>query len=368
MPSQSSTKTQSKPAKASTGQASSMAELMARQSQSFQGLKKGEVIDGTVKKLTPKEILLEIGAKSDALVIEYDKKNLENLLSLLKVGDKVKATVISPESEDGFPVVSLRRALDELMFSKFEKLISQTENMTVVVTDSTKGGYFVEDKSGIKGFLPNSQLVSDNLGAQDSVEVRVIEFDKSKKRVIFSEKATKYETRFSELSKLFKEGDSVSAVVESVTSYGVFTTIESKKGLAVEGFIHISEVSYQRVENLVELYSKGDKISAQVLGVDSENRRVNLSIKKTEKDVFEDVKEKYKLEQRITGVITSVKSRGITLQLAEGIEGFIQASKVPSSATYAVGDSVEVEVSDYDMKRRLVLVSPVLTTKFVGYR
>ena len=92
----------------STSKANSMAELMARQTSQFQPLKRGDIVTGTVKKLTPREILLDIGYKSDALVIEYDKQNLENLLSLLKVGDTVKASVISPESEEGFPVLSLR--------------------------------------------------------------------------------------------------------------------------------------------------------------------------------------------------------------------------------------------------------------------
>lgn len=358
----------SKSSPSSNQHASSMAELMAHQSSAFQGLKKGDFVKGTVKKLTSQEILLDIGAKSDALVIEYDKKNLENLLQVLQVGDSVQASVISPESEEGFPVVSLRRALDDLMFSRFEKLISDNASVNVTIQDTTKGGFFVESDNGIHGFLPNSQVLTQDLMAGDTLFVKVIEFDKAKKRVIFSEKAIEYLSTVSEIAKYLKEGQEVNAMVESVASYGVFVTIEPKKDVLIEGFIHISEISYQRVENLGELVHKGDKIKAVVTSIDTENRRVNLSIKKLEKDTFSDVQEKYPVEKKLKAVIISVKSRGVTLRLEDGIEGFIAAAKIPTGVSYKENDTIEVEVSDYDQKRRLVIVSPVLTAKFVGYR
>lgn len=345
-----------------------MAELMAAMGGSLNTLKKGDIVEGTVKKITPQEILLEIGAKSDALVIEYDKKNLENLLSLLKVGDTVKASVISPESEEGFPVVSLRRMLDEMLYSRFEKAISTNQPLSVAVTDTTKGGYFVESETGVKGFLPSSQLLEGSLSVGTTIMVKVIEFDKAKKRVIFSQKSTKFETQVSELNKLVKEGQEVSGVVDHVASYGVFVTLEPKKGTFVEGFIHISEISYQRVENISELYKKGDAVTAQVMNLDPENRRVNLSVKKTVKDSFEDIKTKYAVDQKVKGTIKSIKSRGVTLQLDSETEGFIPAGKIPSTSTYKEGDVLDVEVTDFDMKRRLVVVSPVMTAKFIGYR
>lgn len=348
--------------------ASSMAELMGRQAAAYSGLKKGDIVDGTVKKLTAQEILLDIGAKSDALVIEYDRKNLENLLSLLQVGDKVKASVISPESEEGFPVVSLRKALDDLMFNRFEKLISTTESMPVTIQDTTRGGFFVESGNGIKGFLPNSQLLSENVAPGSTLEVKVIEFDKGKKRVVFSEKATKYLASLSDINKYIKEGQEVKGFVESVTPYGLFVALEPKEGVFIEGFVHISEISYERVESVAALFKKGDEIKAEVLSIDTENHRVNLSIKKTAVDTFANIKEEYPLETKLKVTVKDVKSRGVTVQIAEGVEGVIPTAKVPSTETYKPGDALDVEVVDYDMKRRQVVVSPVLTTKFVGYR
>jgi ribosomal protein S1 len=348
-----------------------MAELMARAS-TFQTLKKGQIVTGTVKKLTPQEILLDIGAKSDALVIEYDKQNLENLLALLKVGDTVNASVISPEAEEGFPVVSLRRTLDDAIFSRLENEYKEGKTIEITVDDTTRGGFFVSGFQGMKGFLPNSQVMPELLLNPEklvgqSLEVKIIEFDRARKRLVFSQKATVYLTDPKELTKHMPKGATVEGTIASVTPYGVFVTLEPEKGVTAEGFIHISEVSHERVENLESLYHEGQKISSQVKDIDSENRRVNLSIKNLSADTFESVKEKYPLESNVKGTVKEMKSRGITMEL-EGATGFIPANKVPTGTTYSIGDTVEAEVTEYDTRRRVVVVTPVLKAKFIGYR
>ncbi len=360
-------------ANSTSTKAKSMAELMAQSSSSFQSLKKGETVKGTIKKLTPQEILLDIGFKSDALVIEYDKQNLENILSLLKEGDKVTATVISPESEEGFPVVSLRRTLDDMIFSQFEKEYKGGESISVLVSESTRGGFFVESTRGIRGFLPNSQIMPEVREKGESlvgkeIEVKIIEFDRARKRIIFSQKATVYVTDAKEIGTLLPKESVVEGAVTTVTPYGLYVTVTPKKDAQVEGFVHISEISHDRVENIEELYKEEDTIKAQVLEVDGENRRVNLSIKNLSADTFSTVKEQFPLDTKVKGTVSDVKSRGVTLALADSIAGFIPADKVPTGTTYAVGDTVEAEVTDYDEKRRVVVVSPVMKTKFIGYR
>ncbi len=360
------------PAKSGSGQATSMAELMAR-ADKFQTLKKGQVVTGKIKKLTPQEILLDIGAKSDALVIEYDKQNLENLLNLLKEGDTVDATVISVESEEGFPVVSLRRTLDDKIFSQFETEFTENKTVSVQVADSTRGGYFVESGHGLKGFLPNSQIMpelqeKDNSLVGSTIDVKIIEFDRARKRIIFSQKATVYTTDSAEIAKLAPKDATVEGVITSVTPYGIYLTITPNKNTKIEGFVHISELSHDRVEDINALYKEGDKVKAQVKDIDSDNRRVNLSVKNLSVDQFDSVKEKYPLESKVNGTVSDVKSRGITVTLEDGVSAFIPANKVPTGTEYTQGDVVEVEVADYDLKRRLILVSPVLKAKFIGYR
>ncbi len=355
-----------------TSKATSMAELMARADQ-FQTLKKGQVISGKIKKLTPQEILLDIGAKSDALVIEYDRQNLENLLKLLKVGDTVDATVISPESEEGFPVVSLRRTLDDRIFSQFEAEFTENKTVSVQVVDSTRGGFFVESGHGLRGFLPNSQIMpelreQDNSLVGKPIDVKIIEFDRARRRMIFSQKATVYVTDSSQITKIAPKDATVEGIVSSVTPYGIYVTIAGGKGEKVEGFVHISELSHDRVEDVSSLYKQGDTVKAQVKDMDSENRRVNLSVKNLSADMFEQIREKYPLEKKVSGSVTDIKSRGVTLAIEDGIVGFIPANKVPTGTTYTVGETIQAEVADYDAKRRLIVVSPVLKAKFVGYR
>ena len=352
----------------SSSKASSMAELMQGLGSSIQTLKKGDIVEGTIKKLTPKEILLDIGAKGDALVIEYDKKNLENLLTFLKVGDKVKASVISAESEEGFPVVSLRRMLDDIIFTRFEDLSKDSKTFSVSIFDSTRGGYFAQTSEGIKGFLPNSQVMQEENLVGRTIEVKIIEFDREKKRVIFSQKATMYTTDPQDIQKAVKRDDVVDATVTTVTPYCIYVAINLSKTNPIEGFIHISEISYDRVENLPSLYKKGDSVKAQVLDLDRENRRVNLSIKKLAKDSFDSIKDVYKIEQKVKGIIKDVKSRGITVELEKGISGFIPANKISSSSSYKVGDALEAEVTDIDSKRRQIVLSPILKSVPIGYR
>ena len=348
------------------GNASSMAELMARQSSQFHSLKRGDNVKGTVKKLTPKEILLDIGYKSDALVIEYDKQNMENLLGLLKVGDTVTASVISPESEEGFPVLSLRRMLEEKVYGALEGVFKADTTLKAYVLEVTRGGYFIETKEGIKGFLPNSQLLDARLMQGDLVDVKVIEFDREKKRVIVSQKATHYLMNISEIEKEVKRDTVVKALVTLVTPYGIYLEVSPREGVLIEGFIHISEVSHQRVEGLEGKFKIGQTLETQIIGVD--NKRVNLSLKRLEKDNFEDVKKKYKKEDTLTATVVDVKSKGITLQVEENVTAFISSSKIPTDKEYKKDDKVEVEVTDFDDKKRLILVSPVLKTKVIGYR
>lgn len=345
-----------------------MAELMANAQNSFISLKKGEKVTGTVKKLTPKEILLDIGYKSDALVIEYDKQNLENLLSLLTVGDTVTASVISPESEEGFPVVSLRRMLEDKVYSGLQGAFDKDAELTATIAESTRGGFFVTTTEGMKGFLPNSQLHGERVAQGDKVQVKVIEIDREKKKVIVSQKAIAYLMNAAEITKLVKKDDKVKAKITNISPYGLYVVVEPKSGTLVEGFIHISEVSHQRVEELAKMFTVGQELEVAVIDVDRDNKRVNLSLKKLAKDVFEDVKKDYKAEQVVKATVSDVTPRGVMLQIAEGVSGFIASSKVPTDTTYEKGQSIEVEVVDFDDRKRLVNVSPILKTKFIGYR
>ncbi len=348
--------------------AQSMAELMARSGQSLNVLKKGQIIEGTIKKLTSKEILMDIDGKADALVIEYDRQNLENLLSFLKVGDRVQASVISPEAEEGFPVVSLRRTLDDIIFKKFETFVKNEEAFEVEIVEQTRGGYFAQTSVGIKGFLPTSQVVDGQDLVGQKIKVKIIEFDRAKKRVVFSQKAVTFTTSPASIQKHIKSGQVIEVEISSITPYGLYVLITPEKDVKIEGFIHISEIAFERVEDLASRFKVGEKVKAEVLALDETSKRVNLSIKKTLKDVFETIREKYKPEDKISVTVVDVKARGVNVMIEEGIKGLIPSDKIPTGATYTPGQTLQAEVVDIDSRRRVILLSPVLKAVPIGYR
>lgn len=351
----------------SSGNARSMADLMASFSSKIVSLKKGDIIEGTIKKLTPQEITMDIGAKSDALVLEFDKKNVENLMRFLKPGERVKASVLSAESEEGFPVVSLRRALDDLIFLKYEDFYKNGQVLDVHIFEATRGGFFAETSEGIRGFLPNSQVVDDSNLVGKTIKVKIIEFERIKKRIIFSEKAVIYLINASEIEKKVKKDEIIEAKITNVVNHGIYVSL-TRDNVLMEGFIHISEVSYDRVEDLGSMYKKDSVVKARVLDIDYDNRRINLSIKRLEKDVYDTARETYKVDQKLEGVVEKTIGKGVVVNLENGISGFIPDSKVPSGVSFKIGEKIQSLVENFDDKRRVVILSPVLKEKPIAYR
>lgn len=346
-----------------------MADLMASYKPDVRTLHKGEIIEGTITKLTASEILVDIGAKTEAVVLEKEKSSLRVLLSSLKVGDKVNIQVLNPESDQGNPVVSLRRFMEDRIWGDLEAKKNKKEVIEATVNDSTKGGFLVTG-AGIAGFLPNSQVsFSDNpddlIGK--TIKVAVLEINKQDRRIIFSQKATVNAADFEEAIKGLSQGQKISAKVTNTAPFGVFVVIDNN-GRKVEGFIHQSEISWESSEGQSDSYKKGDVIEAKISGFDKENKRVSLSLKRLTEDPFSQNVKSLSIDSKTTGTVKKVSSIGVTIELPNGVEGLIKKEKIPPGTTYVSGDSVEVTVSEIDIDRRRVIVSPVLKEKPIGYR
>src|SRR6185437_695780 len=137
---------------------SAMAQLLAKHQNKFVTLKKGESVKAMLTKLTPNEILVDAGAKTEAVVLERDKRIVQTIMQQFKVGDTVEVNVLNPESESGQPVVSLRRYLGNLAWEKLEELQKKSEPVEVTIKDSGKAGYIVDTAFGVSGFLPQSHV------------------------------------------------------------------------------------------------------------------------------------------------------------------------------------------------------------------
>jgi small subunit ribosomal protein S1 len=353
--------------------ATTMAELMAKTKPTVKSFKKGEIVEGTITKLTSSEILVDIGAKTEALVLEKDKSILHSLLSALKVGDKVNVSVLNPESDQGNPVVSLRRFIDEKHWGELEKLKNDEKILKLTVNDLTKGGFLVTTEDGVSGFLPNSQTIlndSPQSFVGKKIDAQILELNRSLHKVIFSQKAALGEEDFTKSTSVVKPGEIVDTVVNSTTPFGIFVSVPSNRsGQAnFEGFIHLSELSWDKVETASDYFKVGQSVKAQVIGIDRDAKRVNLSIKKMTKDPFEEIAVQFTPDKKVKGTVAQINSSGIVVDLGEDVEGLIKKEKVPPSSSYGVGDAIEATVSEVDIKRHRVILVPVLKEKPIGYR
>ena len=360
--------------------ATSMAELMAKKQPSIKSFKKGEIVEGTITKLTSSEILIDIGAKTEAVVLEKDKNILHSVLSMFKVGDKVNVQILNPESDEGNPVVSLRRFVGERHWGELEKLKNEDKTVDVTITDLTKGGFLVTTLDGVNGFLPNSQTVLNDTPASfvgKNIKAQILEINKPLNKIIFSQKAAIGDEDFLKTTLELKSGSIVDAVVSSTTPFGIFVSVKNPSAASaaggqtefgLEGFIHLSELSWDKVETDENYFKTGEKIKAQVLGIDKEAKRVNLSVKRMTTDPFENIAKQYSIDRKVKGTITRIASLGISLDLGDNIEGLIKKDKIPPKSSYSVGDLVEATVSEVDTKRHRIVLTPVLKEKPIGYR
>jgi ribosomal protein S1 len=348
---------------------SAMAQLLAAQKNKLVTLKKGESIKGKLTKMTSSEILVDVGAKTEALVLEREKHMVRMILSLFKVGDTVEVNVLNPESDSGQPIVSLRRYLGNLSWTKLEELQKSKAQIEVSVTDTTKAGYLVTTDFGISGFLPQSHT-SQELTAGQKVKACVLELNRKDNKIIFSQKATISEEEFAATMKEFKTGQKVEVTVLNITSFGLFVSFSStKKELpGIEGFIHISEIAWDKVADLSGMFTVGQKLEAVVIRFDAETKKINLSIKRLTQDPFEEILAQFSLEKKVKGTVAKVEEGGVTVTLSDDVEGFIRKDKIPPMTTYTVGQEVTVTVAEHDKKRHRIVLVPVLLEKPIGYR
>jgi ribosomal protein S1 len=160
----------------------------------------------------------------------------------------------------------------------------------------------------------------------------------------------------------------VEAVISNIAPFGIFLTMELSDGSVIEGFVHISEVSWEKLATVPEEFKPGEKIKVQVIGFDRETKRVNLSIKSLTEDPFEEKRKAYTADQKVEGSVTKVLSNGVLVKLADGVEGFIKKEKIPPTVSYLEGSPVNATVVEVDTKRHRVVLVPVLTEKPLMYR
>lgn len=352
--------------------AKTMADLMKSVKSNFVTLHKGGTVKGVITKVSPSEILADINAKSEALLLERDRRIMRYLLSVLKVGDKVEATVISLESEFGNPLISLRKFVEDIVWQKLIDAQKQKKTVEVSISELTKGGYLVNIlENGLSGFLPQSYVTTlKNL--QDvtgkKIAVYVVDLNKASKKVIFSQKPILETEEFEKITKNIKVGQKIDAIVSQITSFGVFVSLQISENVMIDGLVHISEISWEKVESIESNFKSGQKIEVVVIGIDKESKRIDLSIKRLTVDPFEKISQKFSVDQKVKGKVLEIQSSGVSIDLGEQMFGFIRREKIPPTVTYKVGQEVQASVSQIDKEKHRIILVPVLLEKPIGYR
>ncbi len=319
--------------------------------------KVGDLVQGKILSIG-KEVYVDINGVVTGLVRGRELIDESGEFSNINLGDEVTATVIDLENEKGVLELSFRSAGHQKAWQNLEDLKKQGKDIEVKVVDANKGGLMVAYKN-MAGFMPVSQLNKEHYPRVDGgnknkileklkslvgekIKAKIIDTNEKEEKIIFSEKEVYAKNKKEELSK-FNVGDVIDGKVTGIVDFGVF--VEFGKGL--EGLIHISELAWQRVEHPKDLFSVGDKIKAQIIGI--ENERVTLSVKKLIEDPWKKAVEKYKVGQTVNGKVIKSDNFGAFVELDEDIHGLVHISELSDKKVENPEKIIEIG-KNYDFK------------------
>jgi len=364
-----------------TSNSQSFAALFEASQKKVSALRRNQEVTGKVVSVSPQEVLIDIGAKSEGIVFGRELSAVSDLASKLAVGDTVEATVLYPENDAGQVVLSLRKLSGEKRWAELEEKKENSEDIDVVALEVNRGGVIC-DYLGIHGFLPSSQLakapakLSDLIGK--SLTARVIEVDRNSNRLILSQKIPNRRDLDAVLKLLSRIniGDKVSGIVSAVLPFGIFVEIDieqvtkepNEPKVKLEGLVHISELSWEKIEDPARFFKVGDKVEVLVIAKDEATGRLNLSVKQLQEDPFAKVSEKYTKDSEVSGIVARVTPFGVFVTLSDGIEGLIHISKIPPNENFEVGQKVDCSVEAVDTKSRRISLVPVVLVKPILYR
>jgi len=355
-----------------------MEELLAQSDYPIRGLRRGDVIEGTVTEKTRRALFIDIGAKTEGIIFDRELKEARDLINEINIGDKINVVVGMPENDSGQIVLSLKKAALDRTWEFFEEKLKTSEAFEVAGKEINKGGLIVNVRN-IQGFIPSSQFSRALIGRVanlmgQTVKVKVIEVNREKNRLILSERAVSEAEMLAAQKGVLdtvKVGDIFEGKVTAVMPFGLFVKIdfgEDKKATFLEGLIHISEISWERVEDVSKFGRVGGQVKVKVLAVDDKSGKLNLSMKQLTPDPWAKIGEKYPKDKPIKGMVSRITPFGVFVFLEPGIEGLVHISKIPAGVTPGVGDQLNCFIDSIDPENRRMSLGVVLKAKPVGYK
>lgn len=337
-------------------------------SHDYKTLKYGDVMDGVIMRVDRDEILVDIGSKSEGVVPAREFSSLtSDEKQDLAIGETVLVFVVQPENQEGQAVVSIDRARQEKSWRRLQEIYEANDVIEAEVTNYNKGGLLV-NLDGVRGFVPASQ-VSEIRGGDDaskqadmarligtSLPLKVIEINRHRNRLILSERQAVQERRDVMKERLIeelKEGEVRKGRVSSICDFGAFVDIGGADGL-----VHLSELSWSRVRHPSEILRIGQDVDVYVLGINAQEKKIALSIKRTQAEPWSQVASKYEVGQLVRGTVTQLANFGAFARIEDGIEGLIHVSELTDERithpkqVVKEGDELLLRIIRIDPQRR----------------
>ena len=339
-------------------------QLVALYDESMRHLEEGQIVQGIVVEITDNDVVVDVGYKSEGLIPLGEFAEVSGAIEV-NVGDEVEVLLEKTEDKEGHVLLSKSKAVRMRIWNKIEQAYKDNEIINGRVMDRIKGGLTVD--VGLRAFLPGS-LVDikpvknlETLKGED-LQFKVISLDRRRNNIVLSRKAVlekEFAKKKGETINRLVEGSKLPGVVKNITDYGVFVDLGG-----IDGLLHITDISWGRVNHPSEHFSVGDDVEIVVLKFDPETERVSLGYKQRSEDPWTLVDKKYPIGSRIRGKVVSLVDYGAFVEIEEGVEGLIHVSEmswtkkvVNPSKLLQVGDEVEAIVSELDMDQRRISLS-----------
>ena len=319
----------------------------------------GSVVKGTIIRLNDDFATVDVGLKSEGRIpLREFGQNPE-----LKIGDQIEVLVDRYEDRDGNIVLSREKARREEAWAELEKSMNAGERVNGIIFGRVKGGFTV-DLSGAIAFLPGSQIdirpirdITPLMGI--SQPFQILKMDRLRGNIVVSRRVVLEETRAearAELIETIKEGAILDGVVKNITDYGAFIDLGG-----VDGLLHVTDVSWKRINHPAEMLSVGQTIKVQVIKFNEDTQRISLGMKQLENDPWQAVAEKYAVDQVYTGKVTNITDYGAFVELEDGIEGLVHVSEmswtrknVHPGKIVSTSEEVQVKVLEVDADKRRI--------------
>jgi len=327
----------------------------------------GEAVEGKVLSVRKHELWVDLGPYGVGLVPRREI----GAMRALKEGDSVTASVVDPELEDGYALLSLRKAAKDRGWDEVKRIFDAGETIEVIAYDANRGGLLVE-LEGIRGFMPVSQLSAEHYprvaGADKDeilqrlnslinkpIKVRILDADRKANKLIFSEKEAIKEGLAERFGKL-QVGDTIKGVVTGTVDFGAFVNVDG-----IEGLIHISEISWERVNNPGDYVKVGDTVEAKIIAIDKD--RLSLSLKQLQEDPWAKEVEKFKKGDEVEGTVTRITPFGAFIQLSPAVEALVHVTELGGDADadpekiFKLNEKKSFKILDIDKESRKISLS-----------